>query len=190
MFIAIYIVIVIPETFVRADGAFIPFDECFDMSRVTTTVNGLGDMGEVMAIDLEAPVGSIVGRQVVKVGRSSGITKGRIMAYALEYEDEKGLCLFTDFVIVGKNKRAFDLEGDSGSLILLMEGTGQRPRPVGMIWGGTLANRGRLKLCIGHGPESWTSGVDLARLLDLLQLSLITSNADLAGTIACFMCVA
>lgn len=168
-----------PETFVRADGAFIPFGDCFDLSRVTTTVKGVGDMGDVMVIDLQAPVRSIVGRHVIKVGRSSGLTTGSIMAYALEYNDEKGICFFTDFLIVGESKQAFDLEGDSGSLILVTEEEGQRPRPVGIIWGGT-ANRGRLKLRNGYGPENWTSGVDLGRLLDLLQLSLITSSIGLA----------
>ncbi|KAH7352149.1 hypothetical protein KP509_19G032200 [Ceratopteris richardii] len=170
-----------PETFVRADGAFIPFGDCFDMSKVTTTVKGVGDMGDVMIIDLQAPVGNIVGRQVIKVGRSSGLTMGSIMAYALEYNDEKGICFFTDFLIVGDSKQAFDLEGDSGSLILITE-EGQRPRPVGIIWGGT-ANRGRLKLRNGYGPENWTSGVDLGRLLDLLQLSLITSSSTLADAV-------
>lgn len=171
-----------PETFVRADGAFIPFGDCFDMSRVTTNVKGVGDMGEVMVIDLQAPIGSIIGRQVIKVGRSSGLTKGSIMAYALEYNDEKGICFFTDFLIVGENRQAFDLEGDSGSLILLAGENGGKARPVGIIWGGT-ANRGRLKLRNGCGPENWTSGVDLGRLLDLLQLTLISSDAGLADAV-------
>lgn len=169
------------ETFVRADGAFIPFGECFDVSRVNTSVKGVGEMGEVVDLDLQAPVGSIVGKQVAKVGRSSGLTKGSIMAYALEYNDEKGICFFTDFLIVGENGQAFDLEGDSGSLILITEAEdGPKPRPVGIIWGGT-ANRGRLKLRHGRGPENWTSGVDLGRLLDLLQLSVIKSSEELAG---------
>lgn len=167
-----------PETFVRADGAFIPFADSFDVSNVTTTVKGVGDLGEVMLVDLQAPVGSLIGKQVVKVGRSSGLTRGTIMAYALEYNDEKGICFFTDFLVVGENKQAFDLEGDSGSLILVTEESGEKPRPVGIIWGGT-ANRGRLKLKNGSGPENWTSGVDLGRLLDLLQLDLITGAGGL-----------
>eukprot|EP00250_Pteridium_aquilinum_P009699 c18870_g1_i1 orf=587-2413(+) len=172
-----------PETFVRADGAFIPFGECFDMSRVNTSIKGVGEMGEVVDLDLQAPIGSIVGKKVVKVGRSSGVTKGSIMAYALEYNDEKGICFFTDFLIVGESGQAFDLEGDSGSLILIIEGEdGVKPRPVGIIWGGT-ANRGRLKLQHGRGPESWTSGVDLGRLLDLLQLSVIKSSGELAAAV-------
>ncbi|CAN1810229.1 Protein NARROW LEAF 1 [Linum perenne] len=56
----------------------------------------------------------------------------------------------------------------------------EKPRPVGIIWGGT-ANRGRLKLKIGQPPENWTSGVDLGRLLDLLELDLITTAGGLQG---------
>ncbi|KAL0398132.1 UNVERIFIED_CONTAM: protein NARROW LEAF 1 [Sesamum radiatum] len=163
-----------PETFVRADGAFIPFAEDFNMANVTTLVKGVGEIGDVNAIDLQSPIGSLVGRQVVKVGRSSGLTTGTIMAYSLEYNDEKGICFLTDFLVVGENQQTFDLEGDSGSLILLTNQNGEKPRPVGIIWGGT-ANRGRLKLKVGQPPENWTSGVDLGRLLDLLELDLITS---------------
>ncbi|XP_028550750.1 protein NARROW LEAF 1 isoform X2 [Dendrobium catenatum] len=167
-----------PETFVRADGAFIPFADDFDLSNVTTSVNGVGDIGDVKVIDLQSPIKSLIGRQVVKVGRSSGLTTGTVMAYALEYNDEKGICFFTDFLVVGENHETFDLEGDSGSLIILTAQDGEKPQPVGIIWGGT-ANRGRLKLRSGHGPENWTSGVDLGRLLDLLELDLITTNKDL-----------
>ncbi|XP_068655999.1 protein NARROW LEAF 1-like [Aristolochia californica] len=167
-----------PETFVRADGAFIPFADDFEISHVTTSVNGVGEIGEVMCVDLQSPTNSLIGRQVVKVGRSSGLTTGTVMAYALEYNDEKGICFFTDFLVVGENQQTFDLEGDSGSLILLTGKNGEKPRPIGIIWGGT-ANRGRLKLKTGHGPENWTSGVDLGRLLDLLELDLITTNEGL-----------
>ncbi|KAG6382408.1 hypothetical protein SASPL_157916 [Salvia splendens] len=171
-----------PETFVRADGAFIPFAEDFNMRNVTTFVKGIGEIGEVNKIDLQSRVESLVGRQVVKVGRSSGLTSGTIMAYSLEYNDEKGMCFFTDFLVVGEDQQTFDLEGDSGSLILLTGTNGDKPRPVGIIWGGT-ANRGRLKLKVGQPRENWTSGVDLGRLLDLLELDLITCARDLEAAL-------
>ncbi|KAI0494991.1 hypothetical protein KFK09_025137 [Dendrobium nobile] len=167
-----------PETFVRADGAFIPFADDFDMSNVTTSVKGVGEIGDVKVVDLQSPINSLIGRQVVKVGRSSGLTTGTVMAYALEYNDEKGICFFTDFLVVGVNHETFDLEGDSGSLIILTGQEAEKPQPIGIIWGGT-ANRGRLKLRCGHGPENWTSGVDLGRLLNLLELDLITTNESL-----------
>ncbi|KAG5010866.1 hypothetical protein AAZX31_07G205500 [Glycine max] len=171
-----------PETFVRADGAFIPFAEDFNMNNVITTVKGVGEISDVNIIDLQSPINSLIGRQVVKVGRSSGLTTGTIMAYALEYNDEKGICFLTDFLVVGENQQTFDLEGDSGSLILLTGQNGEKPRPVGIIWGGT-ANRGRLKLKVGQPPENWTSGVDLGRLLDLLELDLITTNEALQAAV-------
>ncbi|GMI72981.1 hypothetical protein like AT5G45030 [Hibiscus trionum] len=171
-----------PETFVRADGAFIPFADDFNINNVTTTVKGVGQIGDVHSIDLQSPISSLIGRQVVKVGRSSGLTTGTIMAYALEYNDEKGICFFTDFLVVGENEQTFDLEGDSGSLILLTGQNGEKPQPVGIIWGGT-ANRGRLKLKVGQPPENWTSGVDLGRLLDLLELDLITTNEGLQAAV-------
>lgn len=167
-----------PETFVRADGAFIAFAEDLNLSNVTTSVKGIGEIGDVKVIDLQSPINTVIGRQVTKVGRSSGLTTGTIMAYSLEYNDEKGICYFTDFLVVGENQETFDLEGDSGSLILLTGQGGEKPRPIGIIWGGT-ANRGRLKLKVGQPPENWTSGVDLGRLLDLLELDLITTNQSL-----------
>ncbi|KAL8200186.1 hypothetical protein R6Q57_011525 [Mikania cordata] len=172
-----------PETFVRADGAFIAFDEDLNMSNVTTSVKGIGEIGDVKVIDLQSPINSLIGKQVAKVGRSSGLTTGTIMAYALEYNDEKGICFFTDFLVVGENQETFDLEGDSGSLILLTgENINEKPQPIGIIWGGT-ANRGRLKLKVGQPPENWTSGVDLGRLLDLLELDLITTNQRLQAAL-------
>ncbi|KAF3438533.1 hypothetical protein FNV43_RR21295 [Rhamnella rubrinervis] len=167
-----------PETFVRADGAFIPFADDFDLPTVTTSVRGVGEIGDVKIIDLQSPISSLIGKQVMKVGRSSGLTNGTVLAYALEYNDEKGICFLTDFLVVGENQQTFDLEGDSGSLIILKGENGEKPRPFGIIWGGT-ANRGRLKLKVGQPPENWTSGVDLGRLLSLLELDLITTEEGL-----------
>ncbi|XP_051218934.2 protein NARROW LEAF 1 [Lolium perenne] len=171
-----------PETFVRADGAFIPFADDFDISTVTTIVREVGEIGDVKVIDLQCPINSLIGRQVCKVGRSSGHTTGTVMAYALEYNDEKGICFFTDLLVVGENRQTFDLEGDSGSLIILTSQDEEKPRPIGIIWGGT-ANRGRIKLTSDHGPENWTTGVDLGRLLDRLELDLIITNESLKDAV-------
>ncbi|KAE8649783.1 protein NARROW LEAF 1 [Cucumis sativus] len=171
-----------PETFVRADGAFIPFADDFDMSTVTTSVKGVGQVGDVKFIDLQSPISTLIGKQVVKVGRSSGLTTGTVLAYALEYNDEKGICFLTDFLVVGENQQTFDLEGDSGSLIILKGENRDTLQPIGIIWGGT-ANRGRLKLKVGQPPENWTSGVDLGRLLNLLELDLITSDEGLKAAV-------
>lgn len=172
-----------PETYVRADGAFIPFADTFDKANITTLLRGVGPIGEVERVDLQQKIGCVIGRQVVKVGRSSGLTTGKVTAYAVEYNDEKGVCFFTDLLVVGENNKTFDMEGDSGSLILFTgKDKSQKPRPVGLIWGGT-ANRGRLKINNDHGPENWTSGVDVSRLLDVLQLDLVTNDEMLQEAI-------
>ncbi|CAA7021543.1 unnamed protein product [Microthlaspi erraticum] len=119
--------------------------EDFNTSNVTTVIKGIGEIGNVHVIDLQSSIDSLLGKQVAEVGRSSGYTRGTIMAYALECNDEKGIYFLTDFLVIGENQQTFDLEGDSGSLFLLRSPNGQKPRPVGIIWGGT-ANRGRLKL--------------------------------------------
>lgn len=150
------------------------------MSTVTTSVKGVGEISDVKVIDLQSSIGSIIGKQVMKVGRSSGLTSGTVLAYALEYNDEKGICFLTDFLVVGENQQSFDLEGDSGSLIIMKGENGEKSRPIGIIWGGT-ANRGRLKLKVGQPPENWTSGVDLGRLLNLLQLDIIITEEGLKG---------
>ncbi|KAI3906695.1 hypothetical protein MKW92_011493 [Papaver armeniacum] len=167
-----------PETFVQADGAFIAFADSLEISNVTTTVKGVGEIEDAKIIDLQSPINSLIGKQVVKVGRSSGLTTGTIIAYAHEYKDEKGICFFTDFLVVGDNQQTFHLDGDSGSLILLTGEKDEKPRPIGIIWGGT-GNHGQMKLKVGQPPENWTSGVDLGRLLNLLQLDLITTSQGL-----------
>lgn len=55
------------------------------------------------------------------MGCSFGCIKGMIMGYVVEYNDENGFCFLMDFLIVGENKKSFDLEGDSGSLILFID---------------------------------------------------------------------
>ncbi|GKA72404.1 hypothetical protein Tco_0778620 [Tanacetum coccineum] len=87
------------------------------------------------------------------------------------------------FLVVGENQQTFDLEGDSGSLIVMKSENDEKPRPIGIILVGT-ANRGRLKLKVGQPPENWTSGVDLGRLLNLLELDLITTSDALKEQIA------
>ena len=57
----------VSETYVRADGAFIPFWEQFDLRKVTTRLKGIGNMGQAYIIDLNDPISSLVGRPVSKV---------------------------------------------------------------------------------------------------------------------------
>ncbi|KAI4302876.1 hypothetical protein MLD38_038574 [Melastoma candidum] len=126
-----------PESFVRVDGAFIPFAEDFNMNNVTTSVRGVNEIDDVQTVDLQTSISSLIWCRVVKVGRSSVMTSGTIMAHGLAYNNEKGISFFTDFLVVGENQPTFDLEGDSGSLILLTSTDREKPSPIGIIRGGT-----------------------------------------------------
>ncbi|CAI5948006.1 unnamed protein product [Closterium sp. NIES-65] len=247
-----------PETFVRADGAFIPFHEEFDVGLLTTWLEGIGRIGKPHEIRLQDEIFSVAGQHVCKVdsssggqqlgfntrsmvdgvcsgvtqqdalphspispipcnpwqvGSSSGLTRGTVMAYAVEYNDDKGNTLFTDLLVVGEDGLPFDVEGDSGSLILIMcmlprmlprmlQGMRAHMLPcmlpcmppcmlLRMLQQRMLqqrmlllprmlqANRGRLKLRQGNVRENWTSGVDLHRLLALLDLEMVTTDEEL-----------
>lgn len=49
-----------PETFVRADGAFILFDDNYRIPNVTTTVKGVGETGDVNIINLQPLISSLL----------------------------------------------------------------------------------------------------------------------------------
>ncbi|CAI5998055.1 unnamed protein product [Closterium sp. NIES-64] len=189
-----------PETFVRADGAFIPFHEEFDVGLLTTWLEGIGRIGKPHEIRLQDEIFSVAGQHVCKVGSSSGLTRGTVMAYAVEYNDDKGNTLFTDLLVVGEDGLPFDrmcmlprmlprmLQGMRAHMLpcmlpcmppcMLLRMLQQRmlllPRML-------QANRGRLKLRQGNVRENWTSGVDLHRLLALLDLEMVTTDEELQG---------
>ncbi|CAI5514417.1 unnamed protein product [Closterium sp. Naga37s-1] len=218
-----------PDSFVRTDGAYIPFHEEFDLSVVTTQVAGIGPIGPPRHISLSDDIRSVVGQHVWKVrgrrstpptfsllsllspppspfpprlsplsflpspllsypllsllsypllsllsfpllsllssplfssshpslsshaasvsgavhhdddsrplfpllcllsplssyqvGSASGLTHGTIAAYAVEHSEGDGMSLFTDLLIVSQHGQAFDCEGDSGALVLVL----------------------------------------------------------------------
>ncbi|CAI5488062.1 unnamed protein product, partial [Closterium sp. Naga37s-1] len=108
-----------PDSFVRTDGAYVSFHEEFDLSVVTTQVAGIGPIGPPRRIDLSDDICSVVGQHVWKVGSASGLTQGTIAAYAVEHREGE-TSLFTDLLIVGRDGHAFDCEGDSGALVLML----------------------------------------------------------------------
>ncbi|CAI5978397.1 unnamed protein product [Closterium sp. NIES-65] len=97
-----------PDSFVRTDGAYIPFHEEFDLSVVTTQVAGIGPVGPPRRVNLSDDIRSVVGQHVWKVGSASGLTQGTIAAYAVERSEGDGTSLFTDLLIVGRHGCAFD----------------------------------------------------------------------------------
>lgn len=160
--------------FVRTDAAFV---------EVETSLHGLlrnawpvpgGAFGEPVTIDLDSM--DAIGTPVKKIGRTTGLQKGTIVAfgYGITSESEhidravgrEPANFYTDLLIAPREKgKVFSAGGDSGSAILIDD---DRNRPIGLLWGGWPEDIGR-----GRGMEDLTYAIDLTRVLKTMELELV-----------------
>ena len=154
-----------PETYVRADCAFVRLDKDFKTADINPQLMGAGELGPVKAFSIDDI--SVVGQKVLRVGRTTGLRRGSIVAFGYEFKDEKDLTAYTDLLIVGDDEIPFSTHGDSGSLIVTND---ERLNPIGLLWGGW-----QEKLRTGHAQENWTYGIALSRLLDALEIDIVSS---------------
>lgn len=123
----------------------------------------LGELGEVLPIDIDSM--DIIGTEVTSIGRTRGIQKGEIVAYAYEFIDDEGLSICTDLLIIGCGSGVeFSNVGDCGKLIVAQKGS----RPVGLSWGGW-----RARLREGYEQENWAYATDLAKVLRYLDIEIL-----------------
>ena len=163
-----------PYAYVRTDAAFVEVDASLHgLLRNGWPVAG-GDFGEPMAIDLDSM--DVIGMPVKKIGRTTGLQKGTIVAfgYGITSESEpidravgrEPANFYTDLLIAPQQRgKAFSAAGDSGSAILV---DNDENRPIGLLWGGWPEDIGR-----GRGVEDLTYGVDLSRILKAMELELV-----------------
>lgn len=154
-----------PKTYVRVDCAFVRLDKEFKTSDINPQLMGAGKLGPVKSISVDDM--SIIGQKVLRVGRTTGLRRGTIVAFGYEFIDERDLTAYTDLLIVGDNEIPFSTHGDSGSLIVTND---DHLNPVGLLWGGW-----QEKLRTGHAQENWTYGIALSRLLDALKIDIVSS---------------
>ena len=74
----------------------------------------------------------IIGKKVISVGRTRGVQRGTIVAYAYEFQDEV-YSIYTDLLIIGEDGKAFSDKGDSGKVIVTDD---DDHCPVALLWGG------------------------------------------------------
>ncbi len=110
---------------------------------------------------------SIIGQKVLRVGRTTGLRRGTIVAFGYEFHDEMDATAYTDLLIIGDDGIPFSTHGDSGSLIVM---DNEDLNPIGLLWGGW-----QEKLRTGHAQEKWTWGISLSRVLDALEIDLVSS---------------
>ena len=156
-----------PATFVRVDCAFARTVSNFDLADINPEMMGVGELGPVKEISLDHM--SIIGQKVLRVGRTTGLRQGNVVAFGYEWVDESDVTAYTDLLIIGENNIPFSTHGDSGSLIVTND---EHLNPIGLLWGGW-----QEKLRTGRAQENWTYGIDLSRVLDALEIDLVSSLA-------------
>jgi hypothetical protein len=154
-----------PSTLVRVDCAFIELAPDFAVANINPHMMGVGEIGPVKNISLDDM--SIIGQRVLRVGRTTGLRHGTIVAFGYEFIDQSDVTVYTDLLIVGDNNIPFSTHGDSGSLIVTDD---FEHNPIALLWGGW-----QERLRTGHAQEKWTYGIALSRILDALEIDLTPS---------------
>jgi hypothetical protein len=162
--------------FIRTDCAFVEVEKTL-VPALRNTIPSVGDIGEPYEIDLDTM--DIIGKPVKKVGRTTGLQFGTIVAFGYgisgesqqldHYIGKEPANLYTDIMIAPRNQgEVFSDHGDSGSGILLDTNDEDNNRPIALLWGGRPTDIGR-----GFGVEDLTYGINLKRILKLLELELL-----------------
>ena len=153
-----------PATYVRADCAFVRLNENI-IPDLNTDLMGIGPVIDLERISLEDI--SIIGKKVQRVGRTTGLRYGKVVAFGYEFIDDNEVTVYTDLLIVGDQGKPFSTHGDSGSLIVTRDDN----KAISLLWGGW-----QEKLRTGHAQENWTYGVALDRVLAALNIQLVTGQ--------------
>jgi hypothetical protein len=163
------------RAYVRADCAFVEVEEQM-MPLLRGQAEGFGKVGKVAAVDLDSM--GLIGLPVVKVGRTTGLQYGTVVAFGFGISSEEDYLdrlvgrepanFYTDLLIAPrKPSTVFSDHGDSGSPILLDTDDGRRGQALGLLWGGWPGDIGRKA-----GLEDLTYGILVSRILESLDLEL------------------
>jgi hypothetical protein len=149
------------RSYVRCDCAYVEVSN-YLASYVESGLHAIGNTGPLLRIDPDAM--DIIGQKVISIGRTRGIQRGTIVAYAYEFSDEY-YSVYTDLLIIGEEGKAFSWKGDSGKIIVTDDA---EHRPVALLWGGWYES-----LRHGREQENWSYAIDLGKVLDRLDLELM-----------------
>ena len=150
------------ESYVRCDCGFVAADDGL-ARHVRPEQHIIGRTGDLLRIDSDTM--DIIGQRVISIGRTRGLQRGTIVAFAYEFEDDF-YSIYTDLLIIGEDGKAFSWKGDSGKVIITDD---DEHRPVALLWGGW-----QERLRSGREQENWTYAIDLGKVLDMLDLELLT----------------
>ena len=178
-------IIDLPENDYRVDCAFAPLHpdrKLDDIDPRIPTLNSsdhleLQPLGDPLPLNLET-MGPI-GESVIAVGRTRSFQKGKIGAFAYAWDDSRYDFIpdrkYTDYLVIGEDGEQFSDRGDSGKLIVTANGY----RPVALLWGGW-----KEKLRKGRMQEDWTYAIDINKILELLEVTILKEKSILAPAAA------
>ncbi len=149
-------------SYVRCDCGFVDVDEHLE-SHLQPGLHVIGNTGPLLRIDPDNM--DVIGQKVISLGRTRGVQRGTIVAYAYEFNDGY-FSIYTDLLIIGEDGRAFSWKGDSGKIIVTDD---EHHNPVALLWGGW-----QERLRHGSEQENWSYAIDLGKVLDRLELELLT----------------
>lgn len=160
--------------YVRSDAAFIAVEQKF-VNILSNDVPGVGAIAGQYKVDFDSL--DIIGMHVSKVGRTTGLTAGIVVAYGYGIAHTNEIVdrtlgvepanIYTDFLIApAPDFDMFSAGGDSGSAIIATKD--DDVYGLGLLWGGWPMDIGR-----DVGLENLSYGIDLNRLLTLLDLHLM-----------------
>lgn len=171
------------DAFVRIDAAFVAVRDKY-AHLLRNEVPGAKDgresatMGAPFEVNYESL--DVIGTPVKKVGRTTGLQRGVVVAYGYGiWSEEEALQraigreppnYYTDFLIAPRGEsKTFSTHGDSGSAILIdRPGHPDDNRPIALLWGGWPGDIDRLS-----GVEDLTYGISIHRLLQHMELDLL-----------------
>ena len=162
-----------PNALYRVDCAFVELSAEIDDADVEPRLPLIDDadqvtyaeLGEPLALDFDTM--GPVGYQVLGVGRTRSLQRGKITAFGYEFHDVGPASRYTDYLIIGEDGTEFSDPGDSGKLIVTDD---DNLRPVALLWGGW-----REQLRVGRGQENWTYAIDINQVLELLGVTIVTA---------------
>lgn len=132
-------------------------------AKVKAGLYELGELGDVLPIDVGTM--DVIGTEVISVGRTRGVQRGKVVAYAYEWRDDERWSVYTDLLIIGDQPGgAFSHSGDSGKLIVTVE----EKRPIALLWGGW-----QERLRKGYEQENWTYAIDIGKVLEYLDVNIL-----------------
>lgn len=120
-------------------------------------------LGSTYKLDLDTM--DPIGKEVLGIGITRSSQRGKIFAFAYEYNDEYENNHYTDYLIENEYGEQFSFDGDSGKLIVTDDNKFQ---PIALLWGGNPSARLRSN---AH-EEDWTYAIDINIILEKLDLTI------------------